>query len=307
MKTILTRHILASLLLAAGGLFATTATAQQTVVIEPLFEYPMAPEELPTIEDKSTYLAEHFWDSFDMKGQKSVDQNALIDAMRVYTTALRFANRDKALPALDKLLEKASKNPGLLFQMTKAAEETMYGPRADVWIDEVYIRFVNALLKNKKIAANRRDKFAVQQKVLTACMDGAKAPEFSFTSAGGREMKYMPMSTPTILIFGDPSITDWRLARLRMDTNTALTQALDKGQANIVYIATTPGDGWKGEVASYPKTWTTGHAEGMSGIYDIRVQPSIYVVDQEGKIIAKNTSPEAAVNAVLGAIENQNR
>ena len=34
--------------------------AQDIIEIQPLFEYPSAPEELATLEEKSDYLVEHF-------------------------------------------------------------------------------------------------------------------------------------------------------------------------------------------------------------------------------------------------------
>lgn len=62
----------------------STGMAQDVITIEPLFEYPTAPEELPTINEKSDYLVEHFWDRMDFKSKSTVDQNALNDAFRVY-------------------------------------------------------------------------------------------------------------------------------------------------------------------------------------------------------------------------------
>ena len=109
--------------------------AQDVIEIQPLFEYPTAPEELNSLADKSDYLVEHFWDSMNFKNKTTVDQTALNHAFRVYTAPLRWANRDKALVSVNKLIESIQKNPALFIQFTKAAEENMYGPRAEVWVD----------------------------------------------------------------------------------------------------------------------------------------------------------------------------
>lgn len=92
----------------------------------------------------------------DFKSKSTVDQNALNDAFKVFSVPLRWANRDKAIAATNKLLQTISKNPTLLLQFTKAAEETIYGPRAEVWVDEVYLKFLNTLVSNKKIPAQRK-------------------------------------------------------------------------------------------------------------------------------------------------------
>lgn len=130
--------------------------SQEPIQIDPLFEYPSAPEELSSLQDKSNYLVEHFWDSMDFKSSATVDQNALNDAFKVYSVPMRWAEKTRSLASADKLIEKISKNPTLLIQFTKAAETNLYSNRADVWIDEVYVKFLNALVKNKKIPESRK-------------------------------------------------------------------------------------------------------------------------------------------------------
>lgn len=134
-------------------------------------------------------------------------------------------------------------------------------------------------------------------------MLGNVAPEFKFTDRNGKEQTYFPMTTATMLIFGDPSLPDWRLSRLRMESNAQLAQAVDKGKVNIIFIVPDNNDGWKSDVANYPSSWTVGIAPEVGKIYDFRVSPSIYVVGTDGKIIAKNASPESAVWELLNQVK----
>lgn len=187
-----------------------SSSAQQYIEIEPLFEYITAPEELSSLNEKSDYLVEHFWDKMDFKTKTTVDQSALNHAFKVYATPMRFAEKEKASASVNKLIDALSKNPTLLLQFTKAAEETIYGPRSEVWIDEVYTKFLRALIKNKKIQQPRKEKYAKQLAMLEASVVGNKAPSFSFENLDGNEASYFPMTTPSILIFGNPNNTDWR-------------------------------------------------------------------------------------------------
>lgn len=279
-------------------------SAQEIIEIEPLFEYPSAPEELSTLEDKSNYLVEHFWDSFNFKSKNTVDQNALNDAFRVYSVPLRWAHRDKSVAAVDKLIQSISKNPTLLMQFTKAAEETIYSPRAEVWVDDVYLKFLNAIVKNKKVPQSRREKYERQLKVLTNCHTGNSAPEFKFENVNGDNATYFPMSTPTIIIFGNPRNTDWRLNRLRLEANAALTEAINKGKVNVLFIIPRKMDNWKSDVTGYSSKWTVGCGENLKDIYDLRAEPSIYTIGADGKIIFKNTPVETAVEKVLEIIKS---
>ncbi|MBD5357060.1 MAG: DUF5106 domain-containing protein [Bacteroides sp.] len=285
----------------------TPVFSQEYIEIEPLFEYISAPEELATLDEKSNYLVEHFWDKMDFKTKTTVDQTALNHAFKVYTTTIRFAEKNKATASVNKLLENLSKNPTLLLQFTKAAEENIYGPRADVWIDEVYIKFLQTLIKNKKIPQARKDKYEKQLSMLESSIVGNKAPQFKFENSNGTEASYFPMTTPTILIFGDPANTDWRIARLRMETNTALNQAVEKGKINILFILPDFQEGWKDEVANYPQRWTVGCADKLGENLDIRAKSSIYFasvwfVDSEGKIALKNTPLEEVIVRALDSV-----
>lgn len=276
---------------------------QNIIEIDPLFEYPMAPEEIEGLSAKSNYLVDHFWDPMDFKAKTSVDQNALNDAMNVYTAPLRWADKSKADAAVDRLLEKVSKNPTLLVQFTKAAEETMYSPRAEVWIDGLYLKFLNAFLKNKKMSEARKKYYSAQLTRLTNTLVGNKAPTFTFTGRNNKAETYMPMSTPTMIIFGNPNNPDWRLARLKLETNVQLTKAVDQGKLNILYLIPYEDSSWENAVSNYPAKWTTGMAPNAGNELDLRVSPSIYVIGSDGKIIAKNITLDNALRALFEQID----
>lgn len=286
-------------------MFASASSyAQGYIEIEPLFEYITAPEEITPLNEKSNYLVEHFWDNMDFKTKSTVDQTALNHAFNVYATPLRFADKEKASAAVDKLLDTLSKNPVLLLQFTKAAEENIFGPRADAWIDEVYIKFLNTLIKNKKITPQRKEKYQRQLTMIENSKIGNTAPSFSFENKNGGESTYFPMSTPSIIIFGNPVSPDWRITRLRMETNAQLTQAVDKGKLNVLFIIPDKIDNWREEVANYPQRWTVGVAENIGDKIDIRAKSdayfaSVYYVGSDGKIVMKNVPLESAVDRAL--------
>jgi len=294
--------------IAISSVVSEPVCAQDIIQIDPLFEYPTAPEELTSIQDKSNYLVEHFWDSMDFKTKATVDQNALNHAFKVYAVPMRWAEKSKSLESADKLIEKISKNPILLIQFTKAAEENIYSPRADVWIDEVYVRFLKALMKNKKVPESRKKYYGRQLNLLEKSMLGENAPEFKFTDRDGKEATYFPMKTATMIIFGDPSLLEWRMSRLSLETNINLTQSLDRGKVNILFIVPDADNAsWKDETANYPSTWTVGCSSEVRNIFDFRVTPSIYVIDGDGKIVMKNIDPSTAVSKLLMLVSDNEK
>ena len=273
--------------------------AQSVVEIPPLFEYPNAPEEMESLEEKCNYLVKNFWNNFDFKTKQPIDQYALNEAFSVYVTPMRYSNTKEVDQSVDKLISKISGNPILLLQFTKAAEENLYGPRADFWSDTLYLKFLDAIIKNKKIKDNRKTKYLKQESALRKSSEGSLAPTFDFTDINGDKKTYFPMSTPTLLIFGDPDNTDWRLARLKMDSNYRLEEAIDKGKLNILYILPQETENWQRIVSNYNPKWTIGASKEVSGIYDIRLDPSIYFIGSDGKIQNKYLIFESDMRNVL--------
>lgn len=313
------KNIMRSLCLTAAmtmTIFASSAQTegiastgnQEVLVITPLFEYPTAPESLTGLEEKADWLVERFWDKLDTKNQNTVDQHALNDAFRVWITPMQWASREKTISSTFALLKRLEKNPALLIQFTKAAEDNLYDvSRAGMLIDEVYVKFAEAINKNKKIDNVRKARYKEQAAKLRATMPGSTAPRFSFVTPKGEKKEYFPMSTFTIIEFGDPTCEDCRMAKLKMDVNLSLAELVEKGLVNILFILPDTPEGWEEELAGYPARWTSGASEDVDDIYDIRLTPTFYTVGSDGKIISKNITVDTAIRQALeAATQNRN-
>ena len=269
-------------------------------VIQPLFEYPMAPEELPSLQEKSEWLIEHFWDNLDTKSKKTVDQFALNHAFEVYISPMRWAEKSKVDASVDALLKRLEKNPALLLQMTKAAELNLYDVKhASMLIDEVYLKFAEALVKNKKIDKVRKTRYQEHVRKLGATLPGSKAPEFKFKTADGIEHEYFPMSTFTIIEFGDPTCNECRMSKLKMDVNLQIADLIEKGKLNILFIIPDEPEGWEKDLEGYPAKWTSGASEEVYDIYDIRLTPTLYTIGGDGRILSKNITVDTAIRQAL--------
>lgn len=298
-------HIYRRLLLL---LFVVAATgvvlAQQPIVIEPLFEYPVAPENLESLEEKSNYLMEHFWDSLDVKNKKGVSQHALDDAFSVYCAAMRFADRETVHKSIEELLKRIKNNPALLIQMTKAAEDNLYDGRAGIVSDEAYLPFLRNVVKNKKVSKLRKSRWEQQLRRIEASQEGTALPHFAIEDRFGHKGNFEARHKMTIIEFGDPECDDCRFSRLTLETNVDLSRQVNDEKIGIAFFVVSPEEGWQAEVADYPSKWLVASAEGIDDELDIRQSPSFYVLDAEGKIVAKNVTAERAAAIALSGLEN---
>ncbi len=282
---------------------STVLSDHGVMYMDPLFEYPIAPENLTEFREKCDWLAENFWNPLDVKAKEAVDQTKLNHAFQVYATTGQYAAKEKVTSAVDKLMKSLQKNPMLLYQMTKAAEENIYGPRAEIWIDELYSQILTAALSNKKFPKTKRARYELQLKQLNGSTVGKQPTEFSFVRANGEPAKYFPMATPTIIIFGDPDCDECRMGKLRMQSNVAFSKAVADGRLNVLFIIPDPEDGWQAKVADFPKNWTVGASDTVSELYDMREIPEVYLIGSDGNIVEKHVSVIKAMNTALSLLE----
>lgn len=267
--------------------------------LDPLFEYPVAPEEITGFREKCNWLAENFWNPLDVKAKDAVDQARLNHAFKVYATTVQYADKDRVTVAVDRLMKSLQKNPMMLYQFIKAAEENIYGPRAEFWIDELYVRMLRAALDNKKFPKTKRPRYELQLRQLENTQVGEEPARFDFVRSNGDAAKYFPMATPTIIIFGDPDCDQCTLGKLRMQSNVAFSKAVTDGKVNVLFIIPDPEDGWQAKVADFPKGWTVGASGSVSDIYDLRDVPEVYVIGTDGKLINKHLGIIDAMNIAL--------
>lgn len=275
------------------------------IVIEPLFEYPVAPDSIPSLVGKSEWVVEHFWDNMDFKGKSTVDQNALNDAFSVYVSPMRWSNGPVVEKSLAKLFKNLEKNPALTLQFTRAAEESLYGPRAVYWADPIYIRFIDNMLKNKKIPEARKERFKRHKTLMENSKIGEYPKQFDYTTVAGTPAHYAPTGVITVIEFGDPGCDECRYAKLKMETDITFSGLVDKGAVNVLFVIPDPTDGWQTEMVDFSPKWHVGASDTVADIYDIRTTPSFYVIGRDGKIIAKNIGYRQAMQeAVKAANEN---
>ncbi len=281
--------------------------AEGLMYVEPLFEYPVAPESISDLNGKSNYLMEHFWDSMDFKNKNAVDQSALNDAFRVYSIPMQWADKDIAEKSINKLIESYKKNPTLVWQFMKAAEENLYGSRAGLWIDDAYVPFIKALLNTKKISPARKLRYERQLKQIENTRVGEPLMKFEYTTPDGLKRTFDNEGKYTIIEFGDPDCDDCRHAKLRMETEYQFTALTDKEKIKVLFIIPDAKEDWVTSLPSLSKGWEAGASESVAEDFDIRSTPGFYVVSPDGTLRAKNVTLNEAMAIVITEYNNSQK
>lgn len=278
---------------------AQNESSNQPIVLEALFDLPVVPDEITDITQRSNYFVEHFWDPFNFN-QNAVGQVQLNHAFSEYVVGLRFSDRTIALKSVDKLISKLNKNATLLYQFTRAAEENLYSENAEVWIDDVYLEFLEAVIKHKKIKDIRKARYVAQYESLKNSIVGSKAPKFEFVDRTGVKTMFSAEAKPSIIIFGSPDCIDCMMTKVRLNTNDDIIKLTKDNEIKIYFIIPDESeDNWREMVADYPHYWTVGASDNATEVYDIRLSPSIYLLDADRKIELKNVPIEIVIETIL--------
>ena len=270
------------------------------VIIPPLFEYIIAPEELPDLKSKTDYLMENFWNPMDFKNVGAVDQNALNHAFGVYVQAMQYASEDKVKDSVKKLIGKIKTNPTLTYQFTKAAEENLYGPRAELWGDEIYISFLQNLMDNKKIDDSKKVRYADQLALLKKTAVGEKLPQIKLFNKESTPTSFIFNKKYTLLNFTTPNCEDCRYSFLKMDISGGINDMIEDGLlgVDVILLGEKMADG------NLPEKWTVLYSPDALEELDIRMLPSFYIVDNNGKVVAKNLNIDSAID-ILEVLNNK--
>lgn len=254
------------------------------------FQYPIVPDSIKHFQRRCDYMARHFWDFCELKKAFSAKQK-MANEFKVYISILRNATPDSAIASVNRFNKKLEKQAADQLFMAECAENLLYGDTAEVWIDELYLPFAEAVAANKRIDKASKAHFAHQANILRNSLTGKRIGSLPYTTREGEKRNLDNDSAQVLVVFfNDPDCDDCNLARIRLDADISMTELINEGKAKIVAISLTePTEEWKQAVSSYPSTWTVGANPDADLNIDLRNgTPDFYIVDKNHNVRFKH-------------------
>ncbi|MBD5308570.1 MAG: DUF5106 domain-containing protein [Bacteroides sp.] len=287
----MTNRLLFPILLLFSLLTANAQTEQR------YFPYPEIPDELITLQERSDYLLDHFWDKCNLESAFS-NKAEMATAFDHYCTFIPLGSREKAIASITSLLKKLEKQPADLVFVAQLAEKNFYSDSTNVVSDEAFLPFATAVAINKKADKANKLRFARLANILRNNLEGETVNDLPYTTSDGRASSLAADSaTITLIYFNDPDCEDCRLARARLDANLTANKLIESGDLKI--IAITPDEAtpeWVEAVKSYPEKWDVTAMPNAYDLLDIRHVPSFYILDNEHRIRYKNVGIDYIIN-----------
>lgn len=254
-----------------------------------LFEYPVPPEELTSLQDRTSYLVERFWDKCNVVSAIS-NPEAFDAAFADYVSFMPYADAEVVFKSIDTLINRFSKNPDKLLTLAEIAEKYLYNPNAEFTSDEAFLPFARAAAQTKKIPAERKKHFAELVKILETNQVNFPIPDFDVTlSDGSRTRLSSLIDRHTLIFINDDQNSDCSLQRVRLAANSDLNDIIDRGSLNVICIYQNPYSAqWAESVAGANPRWKIACAPNMNSVLDLRHPPVVYYVKPDKIVLSKH-------------------
>ena len=274
---------------------ASNAQSQNT-----LFEYPIAPDTCTTLESRCNYIVQRFWDKFDFtKPIPAETDSALAATMTDYFEIMMNANTNVGLASIRNMLFKAQANQPNFMKLVAIAEYILYMHPVSI-IDDVYLTFAQAAADASWMKSDAKNYYKSQIERINASKLGDKITNCDLYDASGRKIKLYDVpidSAKAVIVFFTGDGSGSSISRLRVSTDVGINASLNNGRIKLFNIVV--GDKAKQQVvtdASQYPDWTLLAMPDATRRLDLRIMPSVFVLDENLEIINKNLTVDEIKN-----------
>ena len=277
------------------------------------------PGMIQTQQDAADYYALHMWDRLADPERTYPSDSLLVSGVKKEDVEQKYANWLMILDmvslktsekALDRLYSQAlscetkdtSSNVFETFAML--AEKYLYDPNSPVRNEEYYLHYAENLASFEGYSQVLRDRYARQASDCSINRIGTQAADFSFADSRGRVRSLHDIDAPyTLLFFSNPGCEACLSIIEMLKGEQKVADMVSSGFLAVVNVYIDEDiQAWMEYMPIYPTDWHNGfdqdQAVRIEGLYSVRAIPSLYLLDNEKRVILKD-APE---NKVFSAI-----
>ena len=273
------------------------------------FPLPDVPAMLITPEQRSEFLANHFWDRYAFDDSLSRSQRPQIteQAWVDYLDLLNRVPLTVVQSALKKLMLKvATHGKGVFTHFTNLADKYLYDPNAPTRNEEFYIPVLEAMCETSVFTET--DKIRPQGRLEMARKNrpGSKAIDFSYyTAEGMRGSLYGVKAEYTLLFINNPGChaCDGNIAAIK--SSAVINTLLVDGRLKILSVYPDEElDEWKRHLSDFPSEWINGYDKNATiktrGTYDLKAIPTLYLLNKDKVVLLKDAPLVSIENYLRG-------
>lgn len=264
-------------------------------------KFPAVPSILVTPQERSEYLATHFWDNFDFTDTAYISLPDITEqAFADYLAPLGLSSPEVASASIKKMLERAESTPAMFEYFTDLYEKYLYTEGSPARNDELYIPVLEYVINSDKVDELNKLRPQSQLKLVMQNRVGHKANDFEFTTPDGKVKKLSDTESFFILLYiYNPGCSTCKEVTSSILNSQTLHTAIQFQMVKVVAIYPDKDLSlWREYLPEMPEKWIHGYDHKLAlsgGLYDLKAIPSLYLLDSDLKVIIKDAPSIAPI------------
>jgi hypothetical protein len=150
-----------------------------------------------------------------------------------------------------------------------------------------------------------QEKYARDARLCALNKVGTKAADFRFADSRGRIRTLYGIESPyTLLFFSNPGCNACMDIINVLKEDPAISQKINNGMISVLNIYIDEDlQAWRDYMTIYPDEWYNGFDPDLAirtdNLYSVRAIPSLYLLDQDKRVIMKDAPENRILNVLL--------
>ena len=272
-------------------------------------------------EERLDYMISHYWDGFFAgNGTTNADYVLGVENGDVEQGVSNFIYLISQIPVpeaqtkvadLFSKIEKKQQEDSTSVQylrMTEIVSRYLYNPNSPLRSEDLFLPFVEGMLASEFTQEEKRAGYEFEAQMCRLNPYGTEAADFYFFDSSGHKRSLHDIKAKfTVLFFSNPGCNACQEIITELQAFSPLDQLITKKQLAIVNIYIDSDEGaWNTYVENYPKNWINGHDRDQlinsDQLYYVRAIPSLYLLDEQKKVIYKDAPTANVLNFIANNI-----
>lgn len=278
----------------------TTLPAVNSICFEPEFY----PSRIESFEEYQRAI-DGYWDSFNFEADTLVtayNRTSVIQAFADYVVYIEPQRADSLLRAI---IHRAEASRPVLDLFIDVSTMILHDPNSPLRNDEYYIPILEELIESPHMDEYDRIIFEHDLAIARKNRIGETAADFTYTTADGRESRMHDVDARyTLVMFSNPGCNMCADIIAEIDSSPLMNAMIEADQLKILSIYPDEDlQAWRNKLESMPSRWIVAYDKEMKistdNLYDLRAIPSLYLLDNAKRVIIKDGTNVAAIEAAM--------
>lgn len=311
------RHILPFILLVTSALSCASDGGKKTSAAH----FPRM--QVPTMldgEQRVSYMAEHFWDTFFKSADTSSSGDSTLvggiagreveQAMADYISLLEAMPLKEACGNVEKFtdrmtdIETADSSSSVFEALSAIFEKYVFDPNSPMRDEDLYTPYARRMSDCRFVDPSKQEAYAEDVRLTSLNRRGTKAADFVFMDRRGRHYSlYGIKAERTLLFFSNPGCTACKEIIESLESVPGIDERIEGGEIAVLNIYIDEDiSGWLDYMPIYPENWYNGYDSGHiireDELYNVRAIPSLYMLDRDKNVLMKDIPVERVLNTL---------